>query len=170
MSQIQSTKGDLTNNNIITGVVLVIFSMIAIFWLIPGFVDEPSDYRLSGLSPRFFPYLSAIVLGIWSAIMILENMVKRKKNADVSVVEESEENETLAFGKKEIINCILFLLGSIVYMVMLKFSGFIISSSVILGFMMFLARVRILVLIPVSILVPVVISQVLWLTLEFPLP
>lgn len=52
---------------------VALFSLILISWLIPGFV---SDYTTGGrgLSPRFFPYLIAIILALLSLLLLYKNL------------------------------------------------------------------------------------------------
>jgi hypothetical protein len=55
------------------GSVFLLFSLILIFWLIPGFV---TDYATGekGLSPRFFPYLVAVTIALLSSILIYKTL------------------------------------------------------------------------------------------------
>lgn len=50
-----------------TGLFLFIFALLLYFYLTPNYVTEGSAI---GLSPRFFPSLSAIVLGVLSALLM----------------------------------------------------------------------------------------------------
>jgi len=51
------------------GGVIFLFSLVLMFWLIPGYVI---DYATGdkGLSPRFFPYLVALTIALLSSILI----------------------------------------------------------------------------------------------------
>ena len=60
------------------GVVLLLFSIILYFVLIPNFVE--SEGGLSGLSPQFFPNLSAIALGLFSAALIVLKIIELIKS------------------------------------------------------------------------------------------
>ena len=56
---------------------MLLFSIVLYFVLIPGFVAH--DVELTGLSPRFFPKMSAITLGILSACFIILKLAEYRK-------------------------------------------------------------------------------------------
>lgn len=52
---------------------MLVFSLILIWWLIPGYI---ADFATGddGLSPRFFPYLVTIIIGLLSTVLIIRNI------------------------------------------------------------------------------------------------
>ena len=82
-SDAKSRRGDL-----FLGAVILLFSLVLMFWLIPGFV---ADYATGdkGLSPRFFPYLLALTMILLSSILIvkalrpMENQIPKETTRQV---------------------------------------------------------------------------------------
>lgn len=62
-----------------TGLFLFCFSLVLYFYLTPNFVTEGSSI---GLSPRFFPSLSAIVLGSLSLLLMLYSLLHVKSSGN----------------------------------------------------------------------------------------
>ena len=53
------------------GLVILLFSLVLTFWLIPSFIADYSTGE-QGLSPRFFPYLVALTMVLLSLILIFK--------------------------------------------------------------------------------------------------
>jgi hypothetical protein len=169
MSTRNSPAIEIVRLNIITGIVLSVLSLGAIFWLIPTQILASATVDI-GLSPRFFPYVSAISLLVLSLLMILANAIKIK-TPEKLILEESEENEILGFGAREVANLLYLIVGGCIYMVLMHFTGFLVASTLTLGISMFMAGVRnIVMLLAVSIFFPLAVKQILWYTLEIYLP
>ena len=56
--------------NLVSGILLLIFSLVLFFWLIPWQVEEAFDGQVS---PRLLPQICAIGIGILSLVLIVEN-------------------------------------------------------------------------------------------------
>jgi len=154
--------------NIITGCVLSFVGLVVIFWIIPFHIDpQQVDYLVN--SPKFFPYVSVVVLTLLSVLLIIQNILRMKRQKKV-VQEESEEIEVLGFGWNEAINPGIFSVGSAAYIFLMAIAGFIVASIVLLAVSMYFARVNIRWLIITSVGVPIIIQQLLWHTLSISLP
>ena len=57
--------------NLVSGILLLIFSIVLFFWLIPTQVEEAYDGQVS---PRLLPQICAIGIGILSVILIFTNI------------------------------------------------------------------------------------------------
>jgi len=154
--------------NIITGGVLVIFGLLAFLWVIPNYIPD-IEVESIGLKPSFFPNVSIVFLVILSVILMITNFVKLKRTDSISE-EESEENEMLGFGRIEIINLLIMILGTIAFVVLMKFTGFVPASILLISIAMYLAGVRGYKLLLISMLFPFAIKEILWRTLEVMLP
>ena len=97
------------------------------------------------------------------------NFVKLKRIDSISE-EESEENEILGFGRIEIINILIMILGTIIFILLMKFTGFVPASILLISIAMYLAGVRGYKLLLISIFFPFAIKEILWRTLEVMLP
>lgn len=159
---------EMARLNLITALVLMALGLVAIFWLIPTQIEAKQGVRM-GLSPRFFPYVSAISLLALSVLMAVINMVRLKRPANL-MTEESEENEILGFGRREVIILVQMTAGVCVYMLLVKYTGFLVSSVAMLGVSMYLAGIRGWALFAVAVLFPWGVKLILWHTLEVFLP
>jgi len=154
--------------NIITGCVLSIAGLVAIFLLIPLYIS-PQEVDRYVNSPQFFPYVSAAVFTLLSILFIIQNIFRIKRLEGVEK-EESEENEALGFGWHETINLGIFAIGSAAYIFLMNIAGFVISSILLLAVSMYFAKVNKLWLAITSIAIPIFIQQLLWHTLAVSLP
>ena len=168
MNQQKENAMEMIRLNIITGGVLVIFGLLAFLWVIPNYIPDV-EVESIGLKPSFFPNVSIVSLIILSIILMITNFVKLKR-IDSIFEEESEENETLGFGRIEILNLLMMILGMAVYLLLLKFTGFIPASILLIGISMYMAGVRGYKLLLLSIFFPFIIKEILWRTLEVMLP
>lgn len=154
--------------NIITGCVLTIAGLVVIFWIIP-FHIAPQEVDRYVNSPKFFSYVSAVVLTILAILLIIQNVLRIKRLKEV-VQEVSEEIEVLGFGWYETINLGILAVGSAAYIFLMDIAGFIIASIVLLAVSMYFARVNIRWLVITSVAIPIFIQQLLWHTLAIGLP
>jgi len=154
--------------NIITGGVLVIFGLLAFLWVIPNYIPDVEVENI-GLKSSFFPNVSVVFLVVLSVILMATNFVKLKRIDSISE-EESEENEILGFGRIEIINILIMILGTIIFILLMKFTGFVPASILLISIAMYLAGVRGYKLLLISIFFPFAIKEILWRTLEVMLP
>lgn len=60
------------------GLVLLVGALFLCFLVIPFFVQQDST---SVMSPRFFPYFSAAVLGLLSALLIISTLISSRRRA-----------------------------------------------------------------------------------------
>jgi len=168
MARTGSEINQMPRLNIITGCVLSVAGLVAIFWIIP-FHIAPQEVDRYVNSPKFFPYISAVVLTLLAMLLIIQNIFRMKRLMEIEQ-EESEEVETLGFGWHETINLGIFAVGAAVYIFLMDIAGFIIASIVLLAVSMYFARVSIRWLVVTSVGIPIFIQQLLWHTLAVSLP
>ena len=168
MERTDSDINKMPRLNIITGCVLSVTGLVAIFWIIPFHID-PQKVKYLVNSPKFFPYVSVVVLTLLAVLLIVQNIFRMKRMKTV-VQEDSEEIEILGFGWHETINLGIFTVGSAAYIFLMDIAGFIIASIVLLAVSMYFARVSMRWLVITSVGVPIFIQQLLWHTLSIGLP
>jgi len=154
--------------NIITGCVLTLIGVVVIFWVIP-FHIEPQEVDRYVNSPKFFSYVCVIVLTLLGVLLIVQNILKIRRLKDAKQ-EESEENESLGFGWNETVNLVIFAIGSAAYLLLMKSTGFVISSMLLLAVSMYFAKVNKLWLVITSVGMPIIIQQLLWHAMTIRLP
>jgi hypothetical protein len=111
------------------GAVILIFSLALIVWLIPSFV---TDYTTGdkGLSPRFFPYLIASMIALFSIILIYKSL---------RPMENQIQTDTNRQIDRSTIVCIVIF---IVYQQVISIIGFIPASFIALISLMLLYGFR----------------------------
>lgn len=60
----------MRNSNLVSGVMLLILSMLLLFWIIPWQVEESFD---GPVSPRLLPQICAIGMGLLAGLLIVTN-------------------------------------------------------------------------------------------------
>ena len=168
MSADNSPIAEMARINIITGCILSAVSLVAILWLIPSHIVVKGDVS-AGLSPRLLSYVAAVSLLILSLILSISNALKLR-NPDNLVEEESEENEILGFGVNEIINCLIMAVASCLYMILLKYAGFLIASALMIGISLYISRNRGIVLPLIAVGFPLAMKLFFWYVLQVRLP
>ncbi len=164
-----SAAGSPTTANLYSGVIVALLGVIALFWLIPEFVTGANDTS-KNLTPGFMPRVAAwcmILFGVSVALAAARVMFGKEK----AIVEESEENEELSYGRTEVINTLVLVILSAIYVSALSYLGFIIPSTILLVFLIYLTGYRnkfVLVLVAIS--VPISLELLLWHILKVPLP
>ena len=168
MNQQKENAMKMIKLNIITGGVLIIFGLLAFLWVIPNYIPDVEVENI-GLKSSFFPNVSVVFLMVLSVILMITNFVKLKRIDSISE-EESEENEIIGFGRIEIINLLIMILGTMVFILLMKFTGFVPASILLIGISMYMADIRGYKLLLISVLFPFAIKEILWRTLEVMLP
>ena len=168
MDQTGSDITKMPRLNIITGCVMSLAGLVIIFWIIPSYID-PQEVDQYVNSPKFFSYVSAVVLTLLAILLIFQNIFRMKRLKKIEQ-EESEEIENLGFGWHEAANLGIFTVGSAAYIFLMSIAGFIIASIILLAVSMYFARVSIRWLVITSVGIPILIHQLLWHTLAISLP
>ncbi len=110
------------------GVGMVAFALFLIEFLIPTWVITPSNVRKLVLSPDFWPYIVAGLLGIGGAILLLQYyFVTRPQQIP-------EEHENVPGGNMRII---LVAVLMVVYYILLQYLGMVLAS--VLAYVAFIA-------------------------------
>lgn len=146
----------LKKENIIFGLIGTLLS-IYVFWKTSRF---PVD-KVMGIGPAFFPRILAIGLIIFSIILIILNLFKKKEAVKASFSIKNPEIQRVAIS----------LVATIVYVLCMSFFGFIISTTLYLMFLMYLMKLRKWMrIIIVSVAVSVVIYTIFKSLLNISLP
>jgi len=79
------------------GGVILLFSLVLMFWLIPDFV---TDYATGerGLSPRFFPYLVALTIALLSSVLIYKALRPPENQAPPETSRQVDRSTLICIG------------------------------------------------------------------------
>lgn len=110
------------------GVGMLVFALFLVEFLIPTWVITPGNVRKIVLSPDFWPYIVAALLGIGGAILLLQYyFVTRPQKI-------SEEHEDVPGGNMRIV---LIAVLMAIYYLLLPYIGMILAS--VLAYVAFIA-------------------------------
>jgi hypothetical protein len=165
----QTAMGSLTVANIWAGIITATLGATALFWLIPEYVAGATDVS-RGLTPGFMPRVAAWCMIIFG-VLVASSALRVALGKRVAVAEESEENETLCFGRIEIKNSAVIAVLAAIYVFALSLLGFLVPSIILLAFLIYLTGYRNKIAVPViAIAVPLILELLLWHILQVPLP
>ena len=77
--------------DVISGLVLVVFSVLLIAYLIPRFVEESAG---SALSPQFFPRLGAILIGLGGSVLVVLSWLRPSRPQAQRSLGTTEKRQT----------------------------------------------------------------------------
>ena len=151
-----------------SGVVVALLGLLAVVWLIPEHVAGAQSDR--GVTPGFMPRVAAwCMIGIGAIVAL--NAFRVVIGHLPQTAEDSEENETLAFGRNEIVDALTIAALATIYVFGMVKLGFLIPSMIILAVIMYATGYRKpLPLIAISIGFPALLEYLLWFVLKVPLP
>lgn len=156
--------------NLSAGCFLIAFSIFSHLWLIPQYVAgaDSSEY----ISPAFMPNIAASLMIVFGSAIALGACIALRKNTfGAQSHEDSEENEYLVFGRAEIVNVVLLCALAAGYLFLLQQIGFVISSSLLLAFLIrFCGYPNLVVTGLIAVFLPLGVEQLLWHVLDIPLP
>ena len=109
--------------DLISGVVTFVFGLVLYFLIIPSGIEVGE--ATGGLSPRFFPNLSALIIIFLGALLFLVNL------RSLSPSESSEEKEHLTWSNTA--NIILLTALSFGGIAMFKYLGYLITAPLLVG-------------------------------------
>ena len=142
----------------VTGGVLGGFSLLLYFWLIPW---QIGDVNVAGVTPRFLPETLALFMLLLSVLLIFNGYGKRNKT----------DQKYYSFAPKETTLVVKSLLILTVYINVLEWVGYLLTTMVALGSLMYMyGQRKIKVLLPVSIGLPVAIYLFFTKVLQIVLP
>lgn len=159
----------VTKSTFASGVLLALVGALAIIWLIPTHVVGADGGR-DGLTPAFMPSVAAWCMIVLGGVVGL-NAFRVILGQIPPIVEESEENEHLAFGSREVGNILVVGLLAAIYLAGVVGFGFLVPSAILLGLLMWATGYRrVIPIILISIGFPAVLEYLLWTVLQVPLP
>ena len=116
-------NASLAREMIIAGVVLV-FSLVVQFILIPSQIEQTVEYELASLSPAFFPELAIMFIGGLAILLLLSHLWHLVKGPPT----EPMDDEPLTLQEELRIAGVMVV--SIVYYLVLDYLGFWITNTV----------------------------------------
>lgn len=142
----------------VSGGMLGVFSLILYFGLIPW---QIGDVKVAGVTPRFLPEMLALFMLLLSVLLIINGYGKRNK----------PDQKFYSFAPRETALVIKSLLVISLYIILLEWSGYLLTTILALGSLMYMyGQRKKKVLLPVSIGLPIVIYLFFTKVLQIVLP
>jgi hypothetical protein len=85
--EIEPAQGAGSGRDLVLSLVLLAFALILLLWLIPSYIAEYTTGD-QGLSPRFFPYLISLTIGLFS-LLLFGRTVRGKKILPATPMEKT---------------------------------------------------------------------------------
>lgn len=141
---------------------LILFGVFLII-LIPFQIGED---QMSVVGPRFFPYLLSILIIIFSTISYLSEMFKNGKETD-----DKEKSDNEDIEKPNYLFVFFTFIGIILWIVLVKYLGFIITSLLLMvGLMIFIGNKKPYQVIIIPVIFVLGIFYIFGTMLHIPLP
>ena len=152
--QLRGADGRL---DFVIGAIATVGALLVIFWLIPSQIEASA--QAGQLSPRFFPRLSAGMVGLFGLAL----MVKNRRHAFT---------RTPHAGLRILIETLAWAAWATVTLLLLSTLGFIVAGALSCFAAMLLAgqRRRLVWCALISILLPIAIQQLAWHAFYIQLP
>jgi hypothetical protein len=72
----------ITIRECVVGLVLLVFSLLTLFYFIPTQIELTEEYAMRSLSPSFYPELSAWIIAFLGMLLIVRSFRKRSQTSD----------------------------------------------------------------------------------------
>ena len=140
------------------GIALFLFAIILLFWIIPTQVRDVDTF---GVSPQFFPKVLGYILLVLSVWLFIDGCLKKTV----------PDQKIYKINVKEIKLVLITLIIMVVYILTIELLGYLIATIMVLGILMWIYGQRNLrIVILISILLPIIISQFFTRFLHLRLP
>nr|WP_298058718.1 tripartite tricarboxylate transporter TctB family protein [uncultured Halomonas sp.] len=162
MTSSHSTGSPLIKDlwDVVAGVVLLGFSLLLLFYLIPNYIGQPPIVQNPMMSPRWLPTIVGWLLAVFSVLMVVQGTL---------VADDSEASER-RFERGPWMRFALMALALVVYVGLFEMLGAIVSG-VLATLILFIAHpVRTLWVYLLAVAFPVSVSLLFTEVMNVPLP
>lgn len=129
----------------IVGVLLILFSLMMYFVIIPSQVKHIEGY---GISPQTFPKLMAVLLFVFSVIYTIQSCMNKEQETSYS-----------HSSREQFIRFIVTILITVIYIMCIGKFGYIVSTIIALGAYLYMFGVRDWkITVPIMIITPIMIK------------
>ncbi|MBE17199.1 MAG: hypothetical protein CMH79_00395 [Nitrospinae bacterium] len=153
----------MNRKDLSVGIIFVLFSMIYFFYLIPTqIISSFSESEFAGrvFRPETFPQITICIFGFVSLLLVADTLRNKV-----------EEKAVPSSNKRPFFQAAVVFFASTVYVYLLEWLGFHLSSPFFLAFLIFFYGTRNWrIIIPVALFVPFSIERFFWISFKVMLP
>lgn len=114
-----------------SGLVIVALSLLTYIWIIPTQIKRKANVDMG---PDFFPKLMVLIIGICGLVLIAQSAYSLYKDGSLKL--DVLKDKKYRMNLKEYKIHIIFLISAVVYLIIMPFTGFVISSILFLIFLL----------------------------------
>ncbi|MDQ7729484.1 tripartite tricarboxylate transporter TctB family protein [Halomonas sp. SpR8] len=147
-------------NDLITGIVLLGFAIVLVFYLVPNYINEPPILQNPMMSPRWLPAIIGWLILLFSILLILQAFILEGK---------TEEDER-AIEKGSTRRFVLMVLSLVIYVALFEAMGAV-FCGILATLVLFIAHpVRTWWVYSLAFLFPIIVALLFVEVMNVPLP
>lgn len=147
-------------SDLITGIVLLGFAMVLVFYLVPNYINEPPILQNPMMSPRWLPTIIGWLILLFSILLILQ----------ACIVEQRAEEDERAIEKGSTRRFVLMVLSLVIYVALFEAMGAV-FCGILATLVLFVAHpVRTWWVYSLAFLFPIIVTLLFVEVMNVPLP
>lgn len=147
-------------SDLITGIVLLGFAIVLVFYLVPNYINEPPILQNPMMSPRWLPTIIGWLILLFSVLLILQ----------ACIVEQRAEEDERAIEKGSTRRFVLMVLSLVIYVALFEVIGAV-FCGILATLVLFVAHpVRTWWVYSLAFLFPIIVTLLFVEVMNVPLP
>ena len=147
-------------SDLITGIVLLGFAIVLVFYLVPNYINEPPILQNPMMSPRWLPTIIGWLILLFSVLLILQAFI----------VEQRAEEDERAIEKGSTRRFVLMVLSLVIYVALFEAMGAV-FCGILATLVLFVAHpVRTWWVYSLAFLFPIIVTLLFVEVMNVPLP
>ena len=145
-------------SNLVLAIVLIFFSVVLLFVVIPSQINEPSYIKSKYLSPAFVPRVFTVYLGLMAFVLFFRSISHLKISSSRKAVQSVGKETPTAAGRREQWIAVFIWISCCFFILAIEFFGILIPSILFLGaLMVFFGQKKWFLVLSIMILVPLLL-------------
>ncbi|MBS3668267.1 MULTISPECIES: tripartite tricarboxylate transporter TctB family protein [Halomonadaceae] len=147
-------------SDLITGIVLLGFAIVLVFYLVPNYINEPPILQNPMMSPRWLPTIIGWLILLFSVLLILQAFI----------MEQRAEEDERAIEKGSTRRFVLMVLSLVIYVALFEAMGAV-FCGILATLVLFVAHpVRTWWVYSLAFLFPIIVTLLFVEVMNVPLP
>ena len=120
---------------LITAVSILVAALTIIFYVIPNYIDLEEEFEMASLSPAFFPMLATWIIAALAGLLAVSALRLPQK----TMIDDDDEKWLSPAEER---NAYKAALGIVVYVLAMKYIGFLIATALVLAVLLVLQDIK----------------------------